>query len=171
MKKIIKRAFIVIAILLFITAFCFDNIKRNSVYYAKHTPHKEGTEPVLMMVVDNLFWIDTPEIGGIEYSFDGGNSVVNKNYNGESQSVFTGGQEGKYYDFFDNKRTYYEFNRKFNLTYSVDKNLNEKNLDATELLNLKKEIYYSVQPVIDAQRKPKVNLQWLFDIVYKDKFN
>ena len=53
----------------------------------------------------------------------------------------------------------------------MDKNLNEKNLDATELLNLKKEIYYSVQPVIDAQRKPKVNLQWLFDIVYKDKFN
>ena len=171
MRKIIKRLFIFIAILLFITAFCFDNMKRNSVYYAKHTPHKEGIEPVLMMVVDNLFWIDTTEIEGIEYSFDGGNSVVNKNYNGESQSVFTGGHNDNHYVFFDSKRTYYEFNRNFNLTYSVDKNLNEKNLDATELLNLKKEIYNSVQPVIDAQRKPKVNLQWLFDIVYKDKFN
>ena len=62
MKKFIIRMIIVIPILLFITAFCFENIKRNSVYYAKHTPHKEGTEPVLMMVVDNLFWIDTPEI-------------------------------------------------------------------------------------------------------------
>ena len=65
-RKIIKRAFILIAILLFITVFCFKNIKSNSVYYAKHTPHKEGTEPVLMMVVDNMDWIYTPEIDGIE---------------------------------------------------------------------------------------------------------
>ena len=171
MKKIIIRIFIVIAILLFITVFCFENIKSNSVYYAKHTPHKDGVEPVLMMLVDNLFWIDTPEIEGIEYSFDGGNSIDNKNYKGELQTSFTGGQDGKYYDFFDNKMSYYEFNKKFDLTYSADKNCNAKKLDATELLNLKKEIYNSVQPVIDAQRKPKVNLQWLFDIVYKDKFN
>ena len=53
----------------------------------------------------------------------------------------------------------------------MDKNLNEKNLDVTELLNLKKEIYNSVQPIIEAQSKPRVNLQWLFDIVYKNKFN
>ena len=171
MKKIIIRVFIVIAILLFITVFCFENIKSNSVYYAKHTPHKEGTEPVLMMVVDNLFWINTPEIDGIEYSFDGGSSIDNKNYKGELQTSFIGGYEGKQYIFFDNKMTYYEFNKKFDLTYSADKNLNKKTLDQAELLNLKKEIYNSVQPVIDAQSKPKVNLQWLFDIVYKDKFN
>lgn len=171
MKKFIIRVFIVIAILLFITVFCFDNIKSNSVYYAKHTPHKEGTEPVLMMLVDNLFWINTPEIDGIEYRFDGGNSIDNKNCKGGGETNFIGGREGKQYIFFDNKMTYYEFNKKFDLTYSVDKNLNKKNLDQAELLNLKKEIYNSVQPVIDAQRKPKVNLQWLFDIVYKDKFN
>ena len=171
MKKFIIRMFIVIAILLFITAFCFENMKRNSVYYAKHTPHKERTELVLMMVVDNLFWINTPEIDGIEYSFDGGNSIDNKNYKGELQTSFTGGHVDKHYYFFDNKMSYYEFNKKFDLTYSADKNCNAKNLDATELFNLKKEIYNSVQPVIDAQRKPKVNLQWLFDIVYKNKFN
>ncbi len=125
--KIIKRAFIVIAILLFITAFSFENIKSNSVYYAKHTPHKERTEFVLMMVVDNLFWINTPEIDGIEYSLDGGNSIYNKNYKGELQTSFTGGYTDKHYYFFDTKSTYYEFNRNFNLTYSVDKNLNEKN--------------------------------------------
>ena len=171
MKKIFNIALIISVTLFCITAFCFDNIKRNSVYYAKNTPHEEGVEPVLMMLVDNLFWINTPEIDGIEYSFDGGNSVGNKNYNGELQTIFTGGHNDNHYVFFDNKRTYYEFNKKFDLTYSVDKNLNKKNLDQAELLNLKKEIYNSVQPVIDAQSKPKVNLQWLFDIVYKDKFN
>ena len=171
MKKFLNIVLIIFVTLFCITAFCFDNIKSNSVYYAKHTPHKEGTEPVLMMVVDNLFWINTPEIDGIEYSFDGGNSIDKKNYNGELQTVFIGGHNDNHYVFFDSKRTYYEFNRNFNLTYSVDRNLNEKRLDATELLNLKNEIYYSVQPVIDAQRKPRVNLQWLFDIVYKDRFN
>ena len=36
---------------------------------------------------------------------------------------------------------------------------------------IKQKLYNDLQPIIDAQRKPKVNLQWLFDIVYKDKFN
>ena len=71
MKKIIKRAFIIIVILIFVTAFCFDNIKSNSVYYAKHTPHKEGIEPVLMMVVDNLEWIYNPKVKTLKYDFDG----------------------------------------------------------------------------------------------------
>ena len=171
MKKFLNIVLIISITLFCITGFCFKNIKSNSVYYAKHTPHKDGTEPVLMMVVDNLFWINTPEIDGIEYSFDGGNSIDNKNYKGELQTSFIGGREGKQYIFFDNKMTYYEFNKKFDLTYSADKNLNKKTLDEAELLNLKKEIYNSVQPVIDAQSKPRVNLQWLFDIIYKDKFN
>ena len=70
-KKFIIRMIIVIPILLFITAFCYRNIKGNSVYYAKHTPHKEGTEPVLMMVVDNLEWIYNPEVKTLKYDFDG----------------------------------------------------------------------------------------------------
>ncbi|QRG86968.1 hypothetical protein [Bulleidia sp. zg-1006] len=30
----------------------YYNLKSNSVYYAENTAHKEGTEPVLMMLVD-----------------------------------------------------------------------------------------------------------------------
>ena len=71
MKKFIIRMIIVIPILLFITVFCFDNMKRNSAYYAKHTPHKDGTEPVLMMVVDNLEWIYNPKVKTLKYDFDG----------------------------------------------------------------------------------------------------
>ena len=169
MKKIIKRMFIVIAVLLFITAFCFENIKSNSVYYAKHTPHKEGIEPVLMMVVDNLFWIDTPEIEGIEYDFDGYNCIKNYNFKSEDGLYFAsfGGEEYSY----DSNDECYNFNSDFELTYCSDrhyKKIDIKNIDVEEV---KKDIYKMVQPVIDEQTKPLVNLQWLFDIIYKDRFN
>ena len=169
MKKFIIRMIIVIPILLFITVFCFDNIKSNSVYYAKHTPHKEGTEPVLMMLVDNLFWIYNPEIDGIEYDLDGGNCIKNHNYKSEYEPWFAsfGGEEYSY----SSDDGFYNFNSDFELTYCSDrhyKKIDIKNIDVEEV---KKDIYKMAQPVIDAQSKPRVNLQWLFDIVYKDKFN
>ena len=161
MKKIIKRMFIVIAVLLFITAFCFENIKSNSVYYAKHTPHKEGTEPVLMMVVDNMDWIYTPEIDGIEYRYDGVNTIYNHNFTKITTPAFVSFGGGKY-AYLKNSSEFYSFNIFFESKEDINKG---------DINNIKQEIYKIVQPVIDAQRKPKVNLQWLFDIVYKDKFN
>ena len=161
MKKIIKRVFIVIAILLFITAFCFENIKSNSVYYAKHTPHKEGTEPVLMMVVDNLDWIYTPEIDGIEYRFDGVNTIYNHSFTKITTPAFVSFGGGNY-AYLNNLSEFYTFNIFFESKEDINK---------CDINNIKQEIYKIVQPVIDAQSEPRVNLQWLFDIVYKDKFN
>ena len=169
MKKFFNIILIISVTLFCLTAFCFDNMKRNSVYYAKHTPHKEGTEPVLMMVVDNLFWINTPEIDGIEYDFDGYNCIKNYNFKSEDGLYFAsyGGQKYSY----DSNDGFYNFNSDFELTYCSDrhyKKIDIKNIDVEEV---KKDIYKMAQPVIDAQSKPRVNLQWLFDIVYKDKFN
>ena len=169
MKKIIKRVFIVIAILLFITGFCFENIKSNSVYYAKHTPHKEGAEPVLMMLVDNLFWIYNPEIDGIEYDLDGCNCIKNHNYKSEYEPWFAsfGGEEYSY----SSDDGFYNFNSDFELTYCIDSRDEKVDIKSVDVEKVTKDIYKMVQPVIDEQTKPLVNLQWLFDIVYKDKFN
>ena len=57
--------------------FTFINLKFNSVYYAQHIPHKEGTEPDLVMLVENMGWIYTPEIDGIRYDDDGTNAIIN----------------------------------------------------------------------------------------------
>ena len=54
---------------------CF-NLKFNSVYYARHIPHKEGTEPDLVMLVKNVGWIYTPKIDNIIYD-DGTNDIIN----------------------------------------------------------------------------------------------
>ena len=169
MKKFFNIILIISVTLFCLTAFCFENIKSNSVYYAKHTPHKEGTEPVLMMLVDNLFWISNPEIDGIEYDLDGGNCIKNHNYKSEYEPWFAsfGGEEYSY----STDDEFYNFNSDFELEYCSDrhyKKIDIKNIDVEEV---KKDIYKMAQPVIDAQSKPRVNLQWLFDIVYKDKFN
>lgn len=34
--------------------YTYFNLKFNSVYYAQHIPHKEGTEPDLVMLVKNV---------------------------------------------------------------------------------------------------------------------
>lgn len=37
--------------------------------------------------------------------------------------------------------------------------------------DVKNDIHEILNTLIDKQTKPLINLQWLFDIVYKDKFN
>ncbi|MDD7512778.1 MAG: hypothetical protein PUK14_02685 [Clostridiales bacterium] len=148
----------------------YYNLKSNSVYYAKHTPHKDATEPVLMMLIDNLDWIYNPELEGIEYDFDGGHVIYNNNYKSEDVPWFAS-HDGEEYHYGSNGYKSYSFNRNFELTYCRDRcvgKIDIKNIDVEEV---KQDIYKIVQPVIDEQTKPLINLQWLFDIVYKDKFN
>ena len=56
--------------------FTFINIKFNSVYYAQHIPHKEGTEPDIIMLMENKGWAYTPEIDGISYDDDGSYAIT-----------------------------------------------------------------------------------------------
>ena len=56
--------------------FTFINLKFNSVYYAQHIPHKEGTEPDIIMLMENKGWAYTPEIDGISYDDDGSYSIT-----------------------------------------------------------------------------------------------
>ena len=161
------------AIIIFIAVligYGYYNLKSNSVYYAKNTPHEEGVEPVLMMLIDNLEWIDNPEIDGIEYDFDGGNCIYNNNLSKDSP-YFAENGNGKEYIYYDGIRITYSFNSQFSLIYVYDDSYKKIPLNQFDINSVKYNIYNLLQPVIDAQRKPKVNLQWLFDIVYKDKFN
>ena len=53
------------------------NLLSNSVYYAQRMPHKEGTEPDLVMLIENMGSIYTPKIEGIRYDDDGANFIEN----------------------------------------------------------------------------------------------
>ena len=159
------------AVLVSIIPGCtYFNLKSNSVYYAQHTPHKEGCEPALMMLVDNLWWISTPAIEGITYEFDGGMSIHNYNYRAEDVPWFAGWGEEEYI-YGSSELVLFAFNKKFELVYVDDKYKGSIDSQSIDVKKVKKEIYKVVQPVIDAQSKPWINLRWLFDIVYHDRFN
>ena len=161
------------AIIIFIAVLIgcgYYNLKSNSVYYAKNTPHKDGVEPVLMMLVDNLAWVYNPDIDGIKYGFDGNNSIHNYNFKAKD-TPFLSSYGGKIYSYGSNGFKTYKFDYHFNLVSSRDRRVGEIDIKDIDVEEVKKDIYKIVQPVIDEQTKPLINLQWLFDIVYKDRFN
>ena len=76
-KRIIIGLFVGLLTVLCTSLYTYCNLKFNSVYYAQHIPHKEGTEPDLVMLVENMGWIYTPEIDSIRYDDDGTNAIIN----------------------------------------------------------------------------------------------
>ena len=68
--------FIGLVTVLGMSLFIFINLKFYSVYYGQHIPHKEGTEPDVIMLMENKGWAYTPEIDGISYDDDGSYSIT-----------------------------------------------------------------------------------------------
>ncbi|MBF0714420.1 hypothetical protein HZY83_06995, partial [Gemella sp. GH3] len=62
MKKIIWRTILVLLLGIVIFGYVKINLKSNAVYYAKNMPRGEGQEPELIMLIDNLWWVDNPDI-------------------------------------------------------------------------------------------------------------
>ena len=144
--------------------FTFINIKFNSVYYAQHIPHKEGTEPDIIMLMENMGWAYTPEIEGISYDDDGSYAITREKGTKTSVLSFT---NGTLFFFLDSGESYL-FDRNFSIQHAFDKRYHTIKYNQRKVL---KEIRETVQPVIDAQAKPLINLQWLFNLIYQSRFN
>lgn len=144
--------------------FTFINIKFNSVYYAQHIPHKEGTEPDVIMLMENMGWAYTPEIDGISYDEDGTYAITREKGTESSVLVFLDGT----LFFYPDSGESYIFNRNFTLQHAFDEHYHKIKYNQRKV---QKEIRETVQPVIDAQTKPLINLQWLFNLIYQSRFN
>ena len=144
--------------------FTFINIKFNSVYYAQHIPHKEGTEPDIIMLMENMGWAYTPEIEGISYDDDGSYAITREKGTKTSVLSFT---NGTLFFFLDSGESYL-FDRNFSIQHAFDKRYHTIKYNQRKV---KKEIRETVQPVIDEQPKPLINLQWLFNLIYQSRFN
>ena len=144
--------------------FIFINLKFNSVYYAQHIPHKEGTEPDIIMLMENMGWAYTPEIDGISYDEDGTYAITREK--GTESSVL-GFSDGTLFFFLDSGESYL-LNRNFSIQDAFDKRYHNIKYNQRKV---QKEIRETVQPVIDAQPKPLINLQWLFNLLYQSRFN
>ena len=156
--------FIGLVTVLGMSLFIFINLKFNSVYYAQHIPHKEGTEPDIIMLMENMGWAYTPEIEGISYDEDGSYAITREK--GTKTSVLD--LSGDTLFFFLDSGESYLLNRNFSIQDAFDKRYHNIKYNQRKVL---KEIRETVQPVIDAQPKPLINLQWLFNLIYQSRFN
>ena len=175
LKKVVLSVFIGFIVVVLALGFVFFNLKSNSIYYAQRTPHKVGVEPVLMEVTRNLDWIYAPDIKGIKYDYDGSRAIYNKNYqDGTKLAIFACSSDPSYLywrEYGSKKFVVYAFDDRFTLLRATDREKGKiplKDIDRAELI---REIYKAVQPVIDAQPEPLINLQWIYNWVNKDRFN
>ena len=156
--------FIGLVTVLGMSLFTFFNLKYHSVYYAQHIPHKEGTEPDIVMLMENMGWAYTPEIDGITYDDDGSYAIIREK--GTKTSVLD--LSGDTLFFFLDSGESYLLNRNFSVQHAFDKRYHTIKYNQRKV---QKEIRETVQPVIDAQPKPLINLQWLFNLLYRSRFN
>ena len=143
--------------------FTFFNLKYHSVYYAQHIPHKEGTEPDIVMLVENMGWIYTPEIDGIRYVDDGTNAIINT----KSKTFLTKSLGSFLYDK-DNMTIGFDSTFRFEDVSYFSEEAKRTKVNESKI---KREIRKDFSPIMKVQPKPLINLQWLFNLLYQSRFN
>ena len=119
--------------------FTFINLKFNSVYYAQHISHKEGTEPDVIMLMENMGWAYTPEIDGISYDDDGMYAITRNK--GTERSIL--GLSGDTLYFSSASGDGYLLNRNFSLQDAFDEHYHKIKYNQRKV---QKEIRETVQP-------------------------
>ena len=152
-----------VVVFLGLSVYAYSNLKYYSVYYAQQMPHKEGTEPDLVMLLENMGSIYTPKIEGIRYDDDGGNAIIDTKNNFVLSETMGNFSYHKYHFSVG-------FDSTFRLHHVTDFTGEQPKKEIHES-EIKQEIREVFAPVIDAQPKPRINLQWLFNKKYQDRFN
>ena len=161
--KMVKALLVGIVTILLISFYAYANLKHHSVYYTQQMSHKEGTEPDLVMLLENMWWVYTPEIEGIRYDDDGNNAIENT----KTETVLSNSMGNFLYH---KNRVTVAFDSTFRFFHVTDLSGEQPKKEIHED-EIKQEIREVFAPVIDAQSKPFINLQWLFNLLYQDRFN
>ena len=168
MKKLILTLMAVIMVGLILVGATFYNLKSNSVYYAKHMPRGEGQKPELIMLIDNLAWVHTPDIEGLKYKIDGTRDIINETGSKGFGNIYSDRTE---YVYSNGHNISYRFTKNFKLKHATQlRKMETVDISSVDSNKLIEEIEQFVKPVLDKQTKPMINLQWLFNLLYQDEF-
>lgn len=162
-KKTVMGLLLVFGGLVLLFGMTVYNLKNNSVYYARQMPHNEGTEPDLVMLLENIWWIYKPEDEDVTYDDDMGYPIANT----KRDASFTKLEDKFLYE--KGQKTYF-FDKNFHIE-AILNGYSYISLEDYDNVLVKKELRLMLKPVLDAQTKPLVNLQWLFNILYQDRFD
>ena len=170
-SKMIKKIIIVILVLATIWFIGDINLKGNLVYYAKHSPSSNVRDLELMMYADNLDILGKKDGFKYKHKIQEEKSVQNveKNvYFGYSMH-----DDEQIYIYMDSDDKDYYFNVNFKLLKIVDFGNNRQHIDISTVdeNKIKEEIYENFKPILkeSEENKPFINLQWIFNWVYRDR--
>ena len=169
MSKMIKKIILVILALATIYFIGDTNLKGNSVYYAKHSSSSNTRDLEIMMLVENIQ--KSADREGFSYRLDGDKTVQNVEKNVYFTYKFY--ENAHTYKYKDDKRKNYYFDENFKLKEVVDVGNNRQHIDISTVdeNKIKEEIYENFKPILEEleNNEPSINLQWIFNWVYRDR--
>ena len=190
LSKLLKRILIITCCLLvgvgvvFVRWYIKSNIDRHSVYYVMNIAHGRDVHPEFAMLLDNIDSMEQPEKKKVRYKPESGASGVFSDrfyiYNGanvlndeEPILIKEDDFDGDAYVYYDNRGRRYTFDKTFKIRSAYDhENHAEIDIKTINQKALCDEIYKDFGFLIKANdKKPKINLQWLFNKKYYKRFN
>ena len=161
-------------VILALATICFigdTNLKGNSVYYAKHSPSSNFRDLELMMFTENLDILDKKD--GFKYKHKIQEIKIVQNVEKDVYFTYQFYENAHTYKYSDDKRKNYYFDKNFKLNRVVDVGNNRQNVDISTVdeNKLKEDIYENFKPILEEleNNEPDINLQWIFNWVYRDR--
>ena len=171
MSKMIKKIIIVILALATIWFIGDINLKGSSVYYAKHSSSSNVRDLELMMFTENLDHLGKKD--GFKYKHKIQEIKIVQNVEKDVYFTYWFYENAHTYDYRDDKRKSYYFDENFKLKEVVDSGNNWQYVDISTVdeNKIKEEIYEDFKPILkeSEENKPFINLQWIFNWVYRDR--
>ena len=184
-KKLIIICCILVGVgVLFIRWYIKSNIERHSVYYVMNISHGRDAHPEFAMLLDNIDSMEQPEKKKVRYRPESGPEgalsgrvyISNEAHssNDKIPNIYMGPDyDESAYVYIDNRGIRYEFDKSFKLRNAYDyDNHDEIDIKTIDQKALYDEIYKDFGFLIKANdKKPMINLQWLFNKKYYKRFN
>ena len=170
-SKMIKKIIIVILALATIWFIGDINLKGSSVYYAKHSPSSNVRDLELMMFTENLDHLGKKD--GFKYKHKIQEIKTVQNVEKNVYFTYQFYENAHTYNYGDDKRKHYYFDENFKLKEVVDVVNNRQYVDISTVdeNKIKEEIYENFKPILEEleNNEPYINLQWIFNRVYRDR--
>ena len=171
MSKMVKKIILMILALATIWFIGDTNLKGNSVYYAKHSLSSNVRDLELMMFTENLDHLGKKD--GFKYKHKIQEIKTVQNVEKNVYFTYQFYENAHTYNYGDDKRKHYYFDENFKLKEVVDVVNNRQYVDISTVdeNKIKEEIYENFKPILkeSEENKPFINLQWIFNWIYRDR--
>ena len=167
----IKKIMLVILALATIWFIGDINLKGSSVYYAKHSPSSNTRDLEIMMLVENIQASADRE--GFSYEVDGDKTIQNTTKNVYLSYGYSVNDDNYEYSYMHEDGLDYDFDNFLKLKgkYNSKEVHYYKDISAVDENKIKEEIYENFKPILkeSEENKPFINLQWIFNWLYRDR--